>query len=75
MSRSLDAPTLKSPSVASITRLFPPSINCASAILYASLIPAPPAVDPPAFNELIAFNMAFLFAPDVGFSTTPAAPA
>lgn len=42
-----DTPTLKSPSVARITRLLPPSMKLSCATLYASSMPAPPAVEPP----------------------------
>ena len=74
-SPSLDAPTLKSPSVARITRLLPPSMKFSLAMRYASLIPAPPAVEPPASRPSIAERIAPLLPPEVDGSTRPAFPA
>ena len=50
----LVTPTLKSPSVARMTRLMPPLTNCFCAISYASVMPAAPLVDPPASRRAIA---------------------
>ncbi len=74
-SSSLTWPTLKSPSVASITRLTPPSTNELSASLYASRMPASPAVLPPASSRSSADRIAALSDALVGSSTVPALPA
>ncbi|OAD23170.1 secreted protein [Candidatus Thiomargarita nelsonii] len=47
----LTVPTLKSPSVANKTRLMPSLINACSATAYASCMPAPPLVEPPALKR------------------------
>src|SRR5262245_37068720 len=48
-------PTLKSPSVARMTRLMPPLKNCSCATWYASVIPAAPFVEPPASSAAMAW--------------------
>ena len=53
----LEAPTLKSPSVARITLLFPFFLKFFSASLYANSIPFPPAVEPPDSKLFKAFNI------------------
>jgi hypothetical protein len=63
-----DTPTLKSPSVARITRLFPPLMKLSSAVWYASLMPAAPAV---ASKWSSTSRMAFLSDPLVEDSTRP----
>ncbi|MCY1506654.1 hypothetical protein D9M68_409080 [compost metagenome] len=70
-----ELPTLKSPSVAKITRLFPFLIKFSCAVLYANSIPAPPAVLPPASSFSKASIIVFLLSPEVGGKTIPAAPA
>src|SRR5450631_4542165 len=67
-------PTLKSPSVARITRLVPPFINVLLANLYAARIPASPGVAPPASSWQMDSSIFFFSEPQVGVSHTPFTP-
>ena len=71
----LVTPTLKSPSVARMTRLMPPLTKFSEAIWYASWIPAPPLVEPPAESALMAFWISPGRSPRVAGSATPLEPA
>ena len=72
---SEEAPTLKSPSVAKITLLFPFFLKFISASLYANSIPLPPAVAPPALRLFKALKIVSFLSPEVGSNTTLAVPA
>src|ERR1051326_3079852 len=61
-----EMPTLKSPSVARMTRLLPSGLKLSVATLYASSIPAPPAVEPPAWSWSRAAMIFSLWAPAGG---------
>src|SRR5690242_5304196 len=65
------SPTLKSPSVARITLLLPPVMNCDLATRYAARMPASPGVGPPGERSSMDFCIFFLSAPEVGGSQTP----